>query len=583
MNLDTVEKAQALCASSTVPEGGTGNPPCGRTLHFGVFFDGFGCSVGKNAVNQVSNVGRLFTAYPDPLKDDTFNSYRSIYVSGLGAPYDAPMSNIVAGATTTAIRATAEAVQGTVQMQAAKSVLKARSVDKWWENFQRDINEIRSQPLKGAKALGRNTATDAIKILLLTGVEAVPALRDSKWFGVAVNSGTDTRLIDALARFRQECEKVKQSSDTVLRTIKVSVFGFDLGATFARAFLRELLKKPVPGVELQLVFAGLFDAVDRSSANEPIDELYLPDKLDDKGFVPQQVQAVLHLIAAHERRFYRKVRLLGGQRRGWSEVLMPGVSEDIGGGLAAGEQKLSADLALVCLHKMYRSAYKAGVPFPQLESLQKVDPDTAELFKFKDQINQRGAEALVKHYLRSSGQHAPGDKGFTVHMRLYIRWLAHLWQAYSVALKALNEEDDRLHASQFDSNTISGLLGRPHESSAHREERLQRTKEVRQERDTLQQKLGWLKEVAEEAAVLRNRHNLDGVESTGRNRELFLIQQQLLQEWTTQPVSALDATTIDLFTYFMHDRLVLSQEQQVATLAGRKHYFAVRVCESPKD
>ncbi|MFJ7313491.1 hypothetical protein ACIQVE_12105 [Pseudomonas sp. NPDC098747] len=32
MNLDTVEKAQALCASSTVPEGGTGNLPCGRTL-----------------------------------------------------------------------------------------------------------------------------------------------------------------------------------------------------------------------------------------------------------------------------------------------------------------------------------------------------------------------------------------------------------------------------------------------------------------------------------------------------------------------------------------------------------------------
>ncbi len=59
------------------------------------------------------------------------------------------------------------------------------------------------------------------------------------------------------------------------------------------------------------------------------------------------------------------------------EELLPGCSEDIGGGLKASEQKPSAELCRVALHRMYREAAMAGVPFPDFQTLQQVSETVA--------------------------------------------------------------------------------------------------------------------------------------------------------------------------------------------------------------
>lgn len=148
---------------------------------------------------------------------------------------------------------------------------------------------------------------------------------------------------------------VQRNSQLPLAQIRVSVFGFDFGAAMAKAFVRELLDEVCDreeenyryeGAEVKVEFVGLLDCVDRTHPEMgPLDWLHpLTPVLDDGGALHSGCQRALHLIAAHERRFYRRCRPLGGQNADWHEELCPGISEDIGGGLVANEQKTSAEL-----------------------------------------------------------------------------------------------------------------------------------------------------------------------------------------------------------------------------------------------
>jgi len=147
--------------------------------------------------------------------------------------------------------------------------------------------------------------------------------------------------------------------------------------------------------------------------------------------------------------------LLGNSRTQWREKWVPGVSEDVGGSLLPGEQKPSAELALVSLHEMYHAARRAGAPFPELDQLYEQDADTAELFIFNDHIDNVTAKGLSRHYEREAQAslaqvrafkpvyaNAPMRREqqlFAAHMRVYLRWLAALWRPYQARLCQLNE------------------------------------------------------------------------------------------------------------------------------------------------
>lgn len=61
---------------------------CSRTLHLGFFFDGVGRNIEQDAPeNRLSNVARLFRAYP-ALEDSLYDAtYWKFYISGLGPPF----------------------------------------------------------------------------------------------------------------------------------------------------------------------------------------------------------------------------------------------------------------------------------------------------------------------------------------------------------------------------------------------------------------------------------------------------------------------------------------------------------------
>jgi len=579
---DNLLLAQAISSRSRVPD--SLYPSCGKTLHIGFFFDGFARHRENDLLdNKVSNVARLFLAHNDPEKDDELNLYRRVYLSGLGTDYDASLGARAKGSAHIAGSKTMDIPTDVAGDQAWQGVKDSWNGNSGWQRLRRQLGDLKQNPLKGLKILKDAAIT--------TAAEVVEPIRDSRWAASLIKTGAGTRLQGALLAFDREVADVEINSSIPLRTIKISVFGFDFGATLARAFVHAVFERSQKQgndqfyrqARIEVVFAGLFDAVDRTSAEVPPLEFFLPttNVLDDGGLIHPEVKALLHLVAAHERRFYRRARLLGDQRRGWREELMPGVSEDIGGGIAPGEQKPSNELALVSLHQMYRAAYSAGVSLLPLQELGEKDINVAKLFIFNDKTpNQQGAQSLTARYRRLLGHQTPGHDGFLLNMRYYIRWLANIWHAYKAELQQLDDREESLYQSQFsDSSWLARTLGLGSETARQREVRLEQTNAVHQRRAELHDQFRWLSEVDEEARDMRNRLRIYRTRAAGTRQQLE-VWLVLLTEWF-EP-SPLEPEIADLFAFFVHDQQVLSNTQRTARWWSGENFFDIRGFDRPR-
>ncbi|WP_373188262.1 phospholipase effector Tle1 domain-containing protein [Halopseudomonas sp.] len=579
---DVLTQAQAISALCRVPARVT--PICGRTLHIGFFFDGFARNLEEDLrENRLSNIGRLFLAHMDTDKDSEFHCYRSAYLSGLGADYDDALGVQASGALNRAQSDTMDIPADVVAEEAIEVAKDQLSGRDWWQRLKRDLGKLRDKPQNSLKVFR--------DMLINTAAEVVEPIRDSRWAAHLVKSGVDVRLEGARTRLNREINALNDAGQIPLRTIKVSVFGFDFGATLARAFIHELMELSQQRgsqyyyrhARLEIVFAGLFDAVDRSVVEIPPLEFILPTttRVDDGGLVHPQVKAVLHLVAAHERRFYRRARLLGERRRDWREELMPGVSEDIGGGIAPGEQKPSNELALVSLHRMYRAAFAAGVSLVARDELPAKGRMIASLFTFNDKSpSQRSALSLVRHYQRWVGNPMPNSDAFLIHMRCYMRWLAHLWRAYKVEMGELAAQSDAAHRSQYRSNNGvgSGIFGLTTETAAERRMRLSKLDEIQQRQRHLRADLSWLEDVDSEATSIKNRLRVIGPQSAGTPQNLK-VWEALLYEWDSpQP---LIPEVVELFAFFVHDQQVLSTAQRSARSMSGENFFAIRGIDQP--
>lgn len=556
---------------------------CGRTLHFGFFFDGFGRNLEDDLKeNRVSNIGRLFMAHMDSEDDRELEVYRAAYLSGLGAKFDTSLGIQAGGTLNRAVSEVADIPDDIAGEQALKGARDGLAGRSWWQRMQREVGSLADKPWKALKTL-RDT-------LLNSAAEALEPIRDSRWSAALLKTGVDTRLEGALTEFNTAIDKL--GGEIPLRTIKVSVFGFDFGATLARAFVHMLLERSQQrdgyavyrNARLEIIFAGLFDAVDRTAASVPPLEFFLPttNVVEDGGLMPAQVRSVLHLVAAHERRFYRRVRLLGDARRGWREVLMPGVSEDIGGGIAPGEQKPSNELALVSLHQMYRAASSAGAALVPMERLPAKGRVLASLFTYNDRTPSRyNALGLARRYQDWVGRGEPGHDAFLHHMKYYIRWLAHVWHAYHAELAELGEREEQLYQSQFvESSALARLFRVSGESAAQRQQRVEQTREIQQRRRQLHAEFRWLQDVDKEARDMRSRAQAYGVYAAP-GQQAREIWEVLLGEWF-QP-QPLQPEIAELFGYFVHDLLVPSPLQRVgSTWFGGEDFFAIRGFDRPR-
>ncbi|WJV26528.1 MULTISPECIES: DUF2235 domain-containing protein [Pseudomonas] len=592
-NADLAAAANARCAG---PFNNSHVTTCERTLRIGFFFDGFGRHLLKDLqTGRISNVAKMYMAHPHTEKDEDSYNYRRAYLSGMGEEYIADL-NTNANAGLDIIGKKASDVPKDVAQDEGKKILKdVLERRDWWERLKRDLNDLVHAPLKGLKVL-KGAVVDAV-------AEVVPPLRDNPIMAQVAKTGANVRIDGAIDYLNVEVGKIKALSGPPLKRIELTVYGFDYGATLARGFLYRLLDRSLingeeveyQGARLVVLFAGQFDAVDRSHSEIPLIDGYMPvptsTVLGDFNSLPKQVRQALHLVAAHERRFYRRACMLGKGNAKWREELMPGVSEDVGGSLLPGEQKPSAELALVSLHRMYRAAFQAGAPFPHIEDLHLQGRKLSSLFTFNDHINGKTALGLVKKYQSAAKASIAqlknlnlGDKApFLGHIRLYIRWLASISRPYVQRLREIGEEEDRLNASQYAAGNSAGMFGRPVETQEKRQTRLKRTQELQTERETLRAQLGWLEDVDSEARSMRSGRARDGYRAAGTPQQMQVWQVLLEEEWFKEQLSPLPEEVSLLFGHFIHDQLVQSLAQRSAKSVSGQCYFDIRGIDRPEE
>ncbi|EOI3547068.1 hypothetical protein ACMSZT_001859 [Cronobacter dublinensis] len=238
---------------------------CSRILHIGFFFDGVGRNIEHDAPgNRLSNIARLYRAYPVPEKNSSTDSYQAHYISGLGTPFD---------------EATAERLHSMMDKSLSSLVdfVKDKPADMAKEAFHSSLGGASGKDIltemkdtlltpKGRLGLLKDSAVNVLKQV---SIEATPWLRDSALMAYNFVTGVETRLNSAKARFERSYEEAVKNGEVPVRLISVSVFGFDMGGTLARQFIDVLLGEicdkntgdnpTFRGVPVDIGFAGLFD------------------------------------------------------------------------------------------------------------------------------------------------------------------------------------------------------------------------------------------------------------------------------------------------------------------------------------
>lgn len=579
---------------------------CQSTLEVGIFFDGVGRNLFHDETEErLSNIARLHRAFPGPEYDGAGKSFRKLYLPGLGTQLETDASESMATVGRMAPGEARSTLEGYISGSAREAVgrgLLEESGRAWWETSRRTLAQQFSSVKGWVKA-----PRDAV---LRLGIESWSPIRDTPLMATLLTSGAASRLTKAMGDFERLVAQAN-SDDMPLRTVRVSVFGFDFGAALAKAFIRELLDKRCEregetyryqGAEVVVAFAGLFDCVHRTHPDMGPLEVLTPavTEIDDGGPLHPACRRAVHLIAAHERRITRRCRPLGGEQANWREELLPGISEDVGGGLKSGEQKVSAELSRYALHRMYRMAHRAGVPIPNLEQLYQRNPDVAAYFMVDDVIEDHTLPSLAQAYAEASqGHRTPSVESFRFHSELYLTWLAKRYLIYRDTKAALEARLDELP-----SRTPSGVLGVPTASLTQPAEWGDITataEEVEQALAELEAQWGWLREVNEEARTLISQHHGAPNEIARHAQRHLATEGKWAELWRARTSgesarSEMEATfkhspgVAYLFRYGIHDRHDDDQARSFQAgganaSVGSRHYryFAWRGVDMPSD
>lgn len=497
---------------------------CSRVLHIGLFFDGVGRNIDQDAVEKrLSNIARLFRAYPDEESRTYMVVYKKYYISGLGTPFDEVPEEKLLAAMDISLGSLLDDIKGK-PADMAKDALHSTLEGESGKDVLTEVKDKLLTP-KGRLGLLKDSATHALKRV---GIEATPWLRDSEFMAYNFLTGVETRLNSLKARFAQSYHEAASSSEVPVRLISVSLFGYDLGATLARKFLDILLndmcRKGADGqhtwqsVPVDIVFTGLFDCSRDTpeSSDDGLDyaasvvswlpgpvaktaaavgSMYGRKYLDHMSPLPQAVKKSLHLVAAHERRPWRCVYRTGLEGDSHREELMPGCSEDIGGGLKPGVQKPSAELSRVPLRRMYQEAMKAGVPFPDFNTLDEYNPVIAAYFAMQNGVQHQSAAQWVNRYQRSVPDRLLSYRAMNRHLDSYFEWLGQQHYQYKSELRRLErQEQDTL----LSAGASAGLLGTTPLAR-------QAADDVKDELAILKKHWGWLSDVVNAADLLLTR------------------------------------------------------------------------------
>ncbi|GJI94497.1 hypothetical protein RugamoR57_12150 [Duganella caerulea] len=364
------------------PETGTMPPPCNVNMVFGFFFDGTNNNLQRDfpTFNQ-SNIARLYLAFPggddvEPWpKDKTSPHYFRIYVPGVGTKF----------------KPVADTGEGDMKKDGLAFAKRGQNRIIW--ALVAAINNVHKYYLDGE-------LVDASTFLAEYNSLDLPSFGATKggWFNfsrgevdklTAAFTKTLTELHKKLAVYLPIGEGQKKDKG-VVEHLYYSIFGFSRGAAEARVFANwflwlcrldaTLTKKPGPtlgSIPVTFDFMGLFDTVASVglASSAPVLGAHghygWADATDSLKMPEVPPTKCLHLVSAHEiRRSFPLDSLMSENTSpaNCTEIVMPGVHSDVGGGYFPKEQGRGKDaqgedmLSRIPLSMMYREARLAGVP-----------------------------------------------------------------------------------------------------------------------------------------------------------------------------------------------------------------------------
>ncbi|WP_049615438.1 T6SS phospholipase effector Tle1-like catalytic domain-containing protein, partial [Yersinia pekkanenii] len=362
-------------------------PPCCKTLHISLFFDGTGNNMNHDLYvadpKHPTNIARLFratlgqgqaaglaskNAALTDMPQSADNKYYKYYMPGVGTPFpEISDLDFSMGGLAAATHGEDRINWGLLRIiDALRRTTGLERMDDGacWKSVQTMATSMASFGLTGSS----NRYEEFQR--LLKEPDLLKALR--------------TALLPA------EPGKPK------LLGIKLYVYGFSRGAAAARAFiswLSELLPKPQGDEEkpeqclmagdlnipLSVEFIGLLDTVASVGVPHmaPIAEGHMGwadgnQALPDEKIYGGLIKRCIHLVSSHEQRLcfpLDSIRRTDGKYPANSEeVVYPGVHSDLGGGYPPGDQGKangpddSLLLSQIALHEMYAAAFAAGAP-----------------------------------------------------------------------------------------------------------------------------------------------------------------------------------------------------------------------------
>lgn len=371
---------QELCLAA----GRRVEPPCCKTLHISLFFDGTGNNLNHDLYiadpKHPTNIARLFRATigqgaaggvvndeesldADGSGDDKYYKY---YIPGVGTPF--PEVNDL-----------------DFSMMGLAAATYGEDRINW--GLLRIIDALKRTTTK--KSLSNGVSWSAVN-KMATSVASFGLT------GAANRFETFQSLLKEMTPDLQKALVPVEPGKPKLLGIKLYVYGFSRGAAAARAFvnwLSELLPKPEEGkdkpeqclavdglkIPLSVEFLGLLDTVASVGVAHiaPVVEGHMgwangTQELPAEKTYGGLVKKCVHLVSSHEQRLcfpLDSIRRPNGKYPANSlEVVYPGMHSDLGGGYPPGDQgKANSEgdsllLSQITLHDMYSSAFLSGAP-----------------------------------------------------------------------------------------------------------------------------------------------------------------------------------------------------------------------------
>ncbi|MBD8169936.1 T6SS phospholipase effector Tle1-like catalytic domain-containing protein [Erwinia persicina] len=372
---------QELCLAA----GRRVEPPCCKTLHISLFFDGTGNNLNHDLYiadpKHPTNIARLFRAaigqgYAGGLADkkaellDVSGSgddkYYKYYIPGVGTPF--PEVNDL-----------------DFSMMGLAAATHGEDRINW--GLLRIIDALKRT--MGLDTLSNDESWKAVD-------KMATSMASFGLTGAANRFETFQSLLKDMAPDLQKALVPGEPGKPKLLGIKLYVYGFSRGAAAARTFvnwLSELLPKPEEGkdqpeqclavgglqIPLSVEFLGLLDTVASVGVAHiaPVAEGHMgwadgTQELPAEKIYGGLIKRCVHLVSSHEQRLcfpLDSIRRPDGKYPANSlEVVYPGMHSDLGGGYPPGDQgKANAEddgflLSQIALHDMFSSAFQAGAP-----------------------------------------------------------------------------------------------------------------------------------------------------------------------------------------------------------------------------